>query len=890
MNRRNWILTGLLLIAVVVALAGPVSIKQAQAQDAPPRVRFLHAVPGAPSVDIYLDGTLVASNLAFGRSTPHMSIASGDHQIMLRQTGLAMDAAPLIEAGMRLEDLFAYIVVVQGTPDAIATAVYDDPMDPIEPGLARVFAINTVADAPPLDMLRTDEAPLLQGVTYGAQFGSINVPAGPLDLVVVPAGGNIANPVASFGQFTLNSGTLYTLVTLGTLAEGASALVIATPVDGAADTVRVQFAHGSPDAPAVDLYANGTLVASSLELGEMTGHLAFPTGAYTVEVRPAGAPAADAPVISAELTFDAPAQTVAVLGQTTDETLAVQVFPDNVADITPEQARIAVINTVTGSTATVGLTDSSGTVLAANLAGGSQSDITNAAAGEYMLTVSVQGLANPVDLLVPAEKYYGGTYYSVLVYGGGPNNVAYNARVAGTGINVTSDSAPGLPLVAVAAVPTATPEVVPTQETVPLATAEPTTEAAPPPAETPVAVPTQSEVVVPQPTQSELVVAPQPTQSELVVAQPTLLPVATQPPPQPIVPQAQQATAYVELNPGANLQCRELPGSDKRSLGLIPSGTTLTVIGRTGTPLVPETGNATPEPTPEVLAIEELWLSVQWNPPSGGYLRCWVNAQFLRVEFRGKLLDTLEELWALPEEPFNRPGEVAGADIAPPTPLFNAVIATVQLEPGVSLQLRRYPETQAESLSLVPAQAQLEVLGYAEAPSEGLVGQPTNPNWLYVRYRTENGGATIGWVSVEYVVLSQLGRPVELTTLPVVDVAEAGYFELPGQAPIIPLELQDAVGVVNLNPGANLNLRDRPTADARVVVGIPSGDSMVLNGRNGNGTWVQVTYASAGGDLEGWVATQYLTITRGGQPYDIKGLPIVTGETDTMGAVPTATP
>ncbi|MEP0764489.1 MAG: SH3 domain-containing protein, partial [Chloroflexota bacterium] len=77
-------------------------------------------------------------------------------------------------------------------------------------------------------------------------------------------------------------------------------------------------------------------------------------------------------------------------------------------------------------------------------------------------------------------------------------------------------------------------------------------------------------------------------------------------------------------------------------------------------------------------------------------------------------------------------------------------------------------------------------------------------------------------------------------------------------------------------------LRDRPTADGRVVVGIPSGESMVINGRNGDGTWVQVTYSSPTGDLEGWVATQYLIITRAGQPYDVRNLPILTGEADAM--------
>ena len=88
------------------------------------------------------------------------------------------------------------------------------------------------------------------------------------------------------------------------------------------------------------------------------------------------------------------------------------------------------------------------------------------------------------------------------------------------------------------------------------------------------------------------------------------------------------------------------------------------MIGRTGLPLVPDTGDATPDPTPDVRAIEELWLSVRWDPAEGGFVRCWVNSQYLRVEWKGKLLDTLEELWALPEEPFNRPGESVNDDRA----------------------------------------------------------------------------------------------------------------------------------------------------------------------------------------------------------------------------------
>ena len=617
MNCRICMLTGLLLAAILLALVGPANIKQAQAQGSLARVRFLHAVPGAPSVDVYLDGKMVAMNLGFGRVTPHLSVPGGDHQVTLRQTGLGMDAAPLIEVAVPLAPDFAFTVVAQGAPGAFEAALYEDILDELQPGMARLTAINTVSDAPPLDVLTSEGGPLLQGISYGMQFGTINIPTGTQDLVMAPAGGAPESAIAQIGPVSLQSGTLYTFVALGTLAGTTSTLVIATPVNGAADSVRVRFAQGSPDAPAVDIYANDTLIVPSLSLGQMTGHIALPAGDYTLAARPAGAPAADAPVASASVTLSDPAQTVVLLGQATDETLAIQVFPDDVANLLPDQARVAVINAVMGATATATLNDPAATLIAENLAADSQSSMTSVPVGEYMMTVSIRGTDNPVDVIVPATTYYGGMYYSVLVFGGGPDAVPFDARVAGTEFNVTSGSLPVAQPVEVAAAPE-TPE--PTQEAAPAETevavlpTEAITEVAPPPVETEAAPPPAETELVVVPTESSEVVAAPPTQSEVVEAQPTPPPAPTQAPAQPIVPQPQGPTAYVELNPGANLHCRELPGSERRSLGLIPSGTTLTVVGRTGTPLVPDTGgNPTPEPTPEVTSVEDLWLSVQWK-------------------------------------------------------------------------------------------------------------------------------------------------------------------------------------------------------------------------------------------------------------------------------------
>ena len=508
--------------------------------------------------------------------------------------------------------------------------------------------------------------------------------------------------------------------------------------------------------------------------------------------------------------------------------------------------------------------------------------------------MQVAGEGDPVDVTVPEMPLVGGVYYTVLVYGGGASEAPVQASVGDTPVSVGMTSAPGSSAEVVAAVTTPEPTVVEEVVTEEAPVAEETQDSEVVPDEpTAEETPAESGVEPTEPVDTELVLEPTPEEGvapQEPAAQP---PAPTQAPAVPV--------AFVQLDPGANLQCRQYPASTAFSLGLIPANTQLRVLGRPGEPIVPDTGEATPEPTPVptpeptpvIEDIPDMWLLTEWTQPEGGYITCWVNAQYLRVEFSGRLLDTIEELMELPEVPFNQPGEAVNTSVAPPTPLYDATLATVELDPGVSLQLRRLPQTNAESLDLVPAGAQLEVLGYIEAPSEGMVGQPVNPNWLRVRYLKEDGSATIGWVSAQYISLSRQGRTVELAEIPLLEEAEAGFYEAPGQQPPqVPADQQNVTGVVILNPGANLNLRDRPDANAFVLSAIPSGAVLTINGRNVDATWVQVTYETDTGLMQGWVASQYLTITRGGQAVDLMTLPeipLAPAESDIPGPV-VATP
>ena len=60
---------------------------------------------------------------------------------------------------------------------------------------------------------------------------------------------------------------------------------------------KVRVGHFSPDAPAVDVYANGGAILDDVPFGALSDYLEVPGGTYTIEVVAAGADPADGAVI-----------------------------------------------------------------------------------------------------------------------------------------------------------------------------------------------------------------------------------------------------------------------------------------------------------------------------------------------------------------------------------------------------------------------------------------------------------------------------------------------------------------------------------------------------------------------------------------------------------------
>jgi len=822
MNHDNLrrLLFGVLTLILLLVVGG------AMAQSDEAQLRFVHAIPGAAAVDIYTDGQLTISGLDFGQASNFVNVPAATHQITVTQTGAT---TPLWEQAVT-PGAGSALTLVAATTNPLQFSVYEDNLDPLRLGQARLTAIHAIDGGPAVDLVLTDGRVVIPDLEFNQPAGTLDVPAFLYDLVLVPSGEGVDKALTDPITSALASGTSYTLLIYGT-SNSPQALWLTAPTSAEADSGFVRLVNGVEAWPAVDVYLNDTLVAPSLEFGGDTAqYIALPAGDYNVSLHSAGT---DEAIAGADVSVESGSRVTAVaLGS--GDTVNLQVFQDAVNSVNETESVFRIINGISDD-ATISLQLADGTVLVDNVAAGESSDAIVEPSTEGVKAVVTSGdTTSEFDLI---DRLYGGVYYSALAVGGDNLQVMLLSPVS---LAQGVASAPGA--TSIAAEP---PQA---------ATEEPTE----------VAQETSSEVV--QSTSSEVVQAPT-QQSEVVPA------VAT-----PALSAPAGPTARVILDPGANLQLREYPRSDARSLGLAPSGTVLLVNGRAGEPALPEGATPDPNATPfvdpatllsedEDLAPENTWLNVTFNTPDGGAIDAWINSLYIDLRDEDGQRMRLADLPTVPE---NQPGEARNTDITPPPVRQNRVTVRVfNLDTGVNLNIRRTQGTSGEVLERVGNGTVMDFLGISESN-----------DWVFVSYAPPTGGTVTGWVNATYVELLYNDQPITLdeiearNLLVITPDDERGEVRGEVEGVLLPTvdPLKDAiVAEVTIDPGANLHLRRTPDSNGESLALIPSATLLIVTGRTEQSDWLRVEFEGQ----EGWIASAYVRLTFNGTPFELANVPLV---------------
>ena len=381
------------------------------------KVRVLHASPDAPAVDVYADGTAVLEGVGFGVISGYLEVPAGDHLIQVFAAGAdpAADDA-VIDATLTFAPGTMTTVAATNSLASIEAQVFADAPAPVADAV-QVRIGHLSADTPPVDIAPDGGEEFVQGLAYPSVTDYLTIPEGQLDVELRPAGAVEGRVALNPGVVMLTNGNSYSIFAIGSLADGSVHLLTAldaTAPPPAAAMVRVL--HGSPDAPAVDVYADGAAVLEGVTFGQISGYLEVPAGEHRIGVFLAGAdPAADAAVIDATLTF-APGSMTTVAATGHLASIAAQVIADAPSP-TADNAQLRVVHLSANAPPVQIAADGARKPLIKKLAYPKASKALTVDPGTYDLEVRLAADPGTVALDLEPITLEAGTSYSVFAIG-----------------------------------------------------------------------------------------------------------------------------------------------------------------------------------------------------------------------------------------------------------------------------------------------------------------------------------------------------------------------------------------------------------------------------------------------------------------------------------------
>ncbi len=190
-----------------------------------PQMRVLHASPGAPPVDVWVDGAPLIAGLAYAGLSTYIQLAPDRHDVRVFRAGTSDWPGQLAEIRLeKLEPGRSYALALVGEPKDVQGLLLLDSVPAPPPGRANIRVLHAVPDAPALDVAIRGAPPLFQLVPFAQVTPFKEVAADPVDLELRRSGH--PEVVAVLEDYPLTGGRDHTLALIGLLGGQPSLEVV----------------------------------------------------------------------------------------------------------------------------------------------------------------------------------------------------------------------------------------------------------------------------------------------------------------------------------------------------------------------------------------------------------------------------------------------------------------------------------------------------------------------------------------------------------------------------------------------------------------------------------------------------------------------------------------
>ncbi len=191
-------------------------------------IRVFHAAPGAPEVDIYANGRIIARRLAFGQFTEYIAVDAGTYTVEAFPVGL--QHSPVLSVRLPVAAQKVYTLCVIGILPRIGILPVEDTYEPLSPGRTNIRFVNLSPNAPELSLSLRGGLVLFSGIKYTEVSDYRAVLPGRYNLVVTPTGTPVV--LVNLPNVRLLPRRNITFYTVGVFGQDPSSLEVYIPMDG----------------------------------------------------------------------------------------------------------------------------------------------------------------------------------------------------------------------------------------------------------------------------------------------------------------------------------------------------------------------------------------------------------------------------------------------------------------------------------------------------------------------------------------------------------------------------------------------------------------------------------------------------------------------------------